>query len=160
MRERLDSRALETWTERLVACETRRERENLLSQAASELEGVHAVAVWRELTIGGAKQLTPTTVCGAHEDLPNESQVRAVLAGELSRTGLSRMKVVGRSPSQEAPILTLACDTIEEGALDGLEALLELTRVLEQDSEENALDSVRGLLREFDGESKDSDLPR
>ncbi len=156
MPERLDSRALESWTERLVASETRQEREDILSTAASALDGVHAVAVWRELTIAGEPKLTPTTVRGAHEELPNDAQVRAILAGELSSAGLARIRVIGRTTAAEAPILTLACDSIEDEAFDGLEALLELTRILELNSSDSALDSVRGLLREFDADSEES----
>lgn len=152
MQKRLDSRTLELWTERLVAADSRPAREAVLCNAADQIEGLHAIQIWRELKIGGELKLTPTTLRGGHEALPTAAQVRAVISGELPALGLSRVQLVGRTLADEAPLLALACDDLAQEALDGLEALLTLTLIIEQDSQETALDSIRGLLDGLEGE--------
>lgn len=152
MQKRLDSRSLELWTERLVAAESRTARENVLCDAAGQIDGLHAIQVWRELNIAGELKLTPTTLRGAHEALPDAVQVRAVVTGDLPAAGLSRVRLLGATLAAEAPVLALACDEVAEEALDGLDALLTLTLILEQDSQETALDSIRGLLDGLEGE--------
>jgi len=155
MQNRLDTRTLELWTERLVAAPSRSTREDLLCQAATGLDGVHAAQVWRALTIGGELRLTPTTLVGTHEALPSSAQVQTLISRELPATGLSRVRLIGATLEAEAPVLALACDAVSEGALDGLEALLTLLTLLEQDSQETALDSIRSLLRDFEGEGEE-----
>ncbi len=145
MDKRLGFPSLETWVDRLMEAPDRAHRGQALVEAANGIEGVQGVAIWRALKIGGEERLTAMTVLGEPEALPSSSQVEAVMSGELSRDGLSRVQLVGATLDNEAPVLALACDALEDEVLDGLEALVTLVAVLEQSSDETALDSIRGI---------------